>query len=325
MKGRYPVFAMILLAGCFMCAPRAQAASAQIQFTATSEVVEKGKTVTVVCQVTSAEAFVDTSFAIGYDDRYLNFITGGGKVTGGYGTLQVSSTGNTEETYKKTFSLQFEAVKKGTAVVGLDGSATVTNSDGSSFSVSSNDAAVTVTGKREKTPQKKIAEKKTPQKKAGKENRLKSLQAHCLSFSPAFTPDQMEYEVLVDSSTDELYVNFTPLDDKSRVLMEGKEHLQEGKNYVTIRVIAENGDERQYKLNVTKEGTSETPVVERTVQPQPVVTEQPEARKKTSESGGMVVYAVLILMLVVLAALLLFIVVKIVQIVKKRKRKRVDF
>ena len=79
------------------CLPvTAKAASGSLQLSALSETVSKGSQVTVVCQVASAESFADVSFRLSYDDSILTFLSGGKKVSGGNGMLEIASTGNTE-------------------------------------------------------------------------------------------------------------------------------------------------------------------------------------------------------------------------------------
>lgn len=271
MKWRYQIGIIICFVGWLFLSTKVSAGSGVIQFTTASDTVAKGDTVTVVCQVTSVEPFVDTSFAINYDERYLTFLTGGKKVKGGHGTLQVSSLGNTNETYKKTFSLQFKAKKKGTAVIGLEGQAQVTDAEGNHFSMSSNSMTVTVRKKGSVAtaqPSETTLPQVTPMPVLSKENHLKSLQAHCLSFSPVFSSNQQEYEVTVDAATDNLYVSYAPADEKARVLLKGNEKLSEGVNPVIVRVIAENGEERQYKLSVYKESKEETKEREKEEKPE---------------------------------------------------------
>lgn len=140
-----------LLAGIFLFPAAVRAGSGTLQLTATANPVAKGDMITVVCQVSSEAAFVDTSFRISYNAKILQFISGGEKVTGGDGMLHIASTGNAEETYKKTFSLQFRAKKRGTTLVVPDGAIRVTDKGGDDFSISSNQLTVTVV-KRGGTP-----------------------------------------------------------------------------------------------------------------------------------------------------------------------------
>lgn len=139
---------------------RAEASSCVIQFTSGQPEVEKGATFTIVCQVTSSTAFVDTEFMIEYDDALMEFLEGGKKVSGGGGELLVSSTGNSTETNKKTFSLQFKAKKSGSGLIYVKDRADVTDAEGGSFSVSSNRLSITVVKSAKATPEKNSGEQK---------------------------------------------------------------------------------------------------------------------------------------------------------------------
>ena len=251
---------LLVLMGAFLFPSAASASSGVVQLTATSSQVAKGDPLTVVCQVTSQNAFVDVSFQISYDASILDFISGGGKVTGGNGTLQIASTGNSGAVYKKTFSLQFKARKKGTTVIAVDGGINVTDETGSSFSMSSNQVAVTVVkkGKAVATAEPTNIPEVTPQPVLSKENRLKSLKVSALDFSPAFTPDGKEYTATVDANTDTLYFTYVPQDEKARVRIQGNEDLIIGENAVTVAVTAEDGSVNDYKIKVTKESQAET-------------------------------------------------------------------
>lgn len=92
----------------------------------------------VVCQIIAASEFMDAEFVIDYDSEYLQFVKGGSKVRASGSTLVVSSTGNTTATTKKTFALEFVALKKGTTDLSLSSTASVTDADGNAFSISSN-------------------------------------------------------------------------------------------------------------------------------------------------------------------------------------------
>lgn len=253
------VFLMLLL-GLFLFSASASASSGVVQFTTTSPQVAKGDTFTVVCQVTAQEEFLDVSFRISYDAKLLTFLSGGKKVTGSDGILQVTSVGNTESAIKKTFSLQFEAKKKGTAAFALEGTAKVTDEEGNAFSVSSNQLTVTVAkkGTAVSSPQPTATPLVTPQPVLSQENKLKSLKVSALSLSPAFDPAVKEYTAEVDADTETLYFSYLPVDEKSRVLVKGNEDLTVGSNEVTVTVTAENGSVNEYKIHVIKESQAET-------------------------------------------------------------------
>lgn len=253
------VFLLFVLGG-FLLPAEAEASSGVVQLTTTSPQVAKGDTFTVVCQVTSQEEFLDASFRIGYDAKLVTFLSGGKKVTGSDGILQIASVGNTDSVTKRTFSLQFEAKKKGTAVFAMEGTARVTDEEGNAFSVSSNQLTVTVSKKRAavSSSQPTATPLVTPQPVLSGENRLKSLQVSALSLSPAFDPEVKEYTAEVDADTEILYFSYLPVDEKARVLVKGNEDLTVGSNEVTVTVTAENGSVNEYKLHVNKESQAET-------------------------------------------------------------------
>lgn len=254
------VWCFLALAGVFLFPSVAFASSGLVQLTTTTSQVAKGDSLAVVCQVTSEDAFLDVSFRISYDASILDFISGGRKVTGGNGMLQIASTGNSDEVTKKTFSLQFKAKKKGTTLIAPDGSIKVTDKAGSSFSMSSNQLVVTVTkkGKPAATTATTPLPEVTPEPVLSKENRLKSLRVSAFDFSPAFVPEGKDYTATVDANTDTLYFTYVPQDEKARVRIQGNEDLTAGENMVTVAVTAEDGSVNEYKIKVTKESQEET-------------------------------------------------------------------
>ena len=259
---------------------KAQAGSAVIQFSTTTREVQKGDIFTVICQVTSTDSFLDTEFQIEYDAELVQFLKGGSKVTGGNGILNVSSTGNEESVSKKTFSLQFVANKKGSAVFEVKGTASIRDGDGNSFSSSSNRLVVTVKKKSssgqvqeqnsgqgqepgpgqepemnnpsEETP------KATPEPVLSSNNKLKDLKTSALDFTPTFTSSRKKYTATVDYNTDILYISFQAEDDTAKVQLKGNENLKEGKNKVRIIVTAQTGETRTYSITVTRETAQET-------------------------------------------------------------------
>ena len=263
MKMRKRVVLLFSLFAGFLLFPAAvKAGSGILQLTSAANSVAKGDVLTVVCQITSEEAFVDTSFRISYDTKILEFVSGGAKVTGGDGMLQIASTGNSEETYKKTFSLQFKAKKRGTTVIAPDGAIQVTAKEGNHFSMSSNQLTITV-AKKGSTPtsasaQPTTAPQVTPEPVLSKENRLKSLKVSAIDFSPDFTPDGKEYTATVDANTDILYFTYISQDEKARVRIKGNEDLKVGENDVAVTVTAEDGSTNEYKIKVTKESPAQT-------------------------------------------------------------------
>lgn len=256
-----PVIFVLLLALFFTIPISVKANSGEIRFTTAHNQVERGDTFTVVCQVTSTEPYLDAEFFIQYNSQVLQFVEGGNKVSGGNGTLSVSSVGNTTETNKKTFSLQFKALKKGASTISVNGGATVTDGEGTSFSVSSNRITIEVvksSAQKENeittTPEPIV----TPEPVFNKNAKLASLETTALSFAPTFDSKTTEYEATVDCNTEILYVSYQTANEKAGVQISGNENLQIGENKVTVTVTAENGNKKEYHILVNKETQTET-------------------------------------------------------------------
>lgn len=175
---------------------RAEASSCVIQFTSGQSEVKSGTVFTIVCQVTSSTAFVDTEFTVEYDDALMEFLEGGKKVSGGGGELQVSSVGNSTETNKKTFSLQFRAKKSGSGLIYVKDRADVTDADGNAFSVSSNRLSITVVKNVKPTPGKDSVTKTIEDKNDPAQQIQSSQEPQGTPAGPDSGPDMPEEEAV---------------------------------------------------------------------------------------------------------------------------------
>ena len=271
-SGRLILAAFVLIFMVFAVPARCEASSCVIQFSTASAQVKRGELFTIVCQVTSSTPFLDVSFTIDYDDNIMQFVKGGKKVSGGYGELMVDSSGNSEETYKKTFSLQFMGKGNGSGLISVKDTAEITDAEGNAFSVSSNRLSIQVSKKGSKAeegdgkPTTDVSSPAdgsssavvTPSPVLGKNNRLKSLKTTAHMMTPDFSGDVTEYSATVDSSAETLYVSFVPEDEKARVRIYGNESLKPGDNQVTVQVTSESGKVRKYRITVHRETKEET-------------------------------------------------------------------
>lgn len=260
-RGRLLLIAFVLLLVVFAVPVRSEANSCVIQFSTASAQVKRGELFTIVCQVTSGDPFLDVSFIIDYDDNVMHFVKGGKKVSGGYGELTVDSSGNLEETYKKTFSLQFMGKRNGSGLISVKDSAEITDAAGNAFSVSSNRLSIQVSKKGSEDAGEKDSPAPaavTPSPVLSKNNRLKSLKTTAYTMTPVFSGNVTEYSASVDSSAETLYVSFVPEDERARVRVYGNESLKPGNNQVTVQVTSESGKTRKYRINVYRETKEET-------------------------------------------------------------------
>ena len=88
-------------------------------------------------------------------------------------------------------------------------------------------------------------------KEYSSDNNLKSLRIDGYEFEPVFNKDVVEYRLTVDQSVEKINVSGEVNDSKARVNGLGEKSLANGENTIEIKVTAENGNEKVYKLIVT--------------------------------------------------------------------------
>ena len=71
-------------------------------------------------------------------------------------------------------------------------------------------------------------------------------------LTPAFNKDVTEYSLNVASDIDSIDIKAVAEDDNAKVTIKGNDKLLMGENTVEVKVTAEDGTTRTYKINVTK-------------------------------------------------------------------------
>ncbi len=77
---------------------------------------------------------------------------------------------------------------------------------------------------------------------------LKSLTVDKGNLNPNFKKDVEEYSLLLEAGTESINVMPKTEDDEASVNIEGKVNLKEGENIIELKVTAENGSKRIYKI-----------------------------------------------------------------------------
>ena len=85
-------------------------------------------------------------------------------------------------------------------------------------------------------------------------NTLDSITVSDCTLDPAFNSATTEYSCTVKNNISSVTVNATATSSKSKVRGLGTKELAVGKNTLPIRVIAEDGSEKIYNVNVTRKG-----------------------------------------------------------------------
>lgn len=81
---------------------------------------------------------------------------------------------------------------------------------------------------------------------------LKSLTIKGVKLTPAFDKNNLEYKGTVNNSIDKINIEATPLIDGSSIDGLGEKELKEGINKFEIKVVASNGEERTYTIEITR-------------------------------------------------------------------------
>lgn len=82
-------------------------------------------------------------------------------------------------------------------------------------------------------------------------NDLKSLSIDGYQLNPSFSKDVLEYKLEVDESVEKINISARASSDKATVHGGGDVNLTQGENTIQVKVEAENGNEKIYKIIVT--------------------------------------------------------------------------
>jgi len=87
-------------------------------------------------------------------------------------------------------------------------------------------------------------------KEYSSDNALKSLSIDGYDMEPKFDKDTTEYKLSVDQSVEKIKVSAVANHDKASVSGIGEINLSSGENIIEVKVTAENGNEKKYKIIV---------------------------------------------------------------------------
>lgn len=228
---------VILLSLMILCLPNVvQAASANIRVSSNTSSAVVGSTITATVTVSSSSALGSWEFLVSYNTNYLKLVSSNLENGSNRSTGYVSN-GNTKS---KTYTLKFQVLKGGNATIGI-GSNLVYGYDESEMSVSTTSKTI------------KILTKAEVEASYSKNNYLKSLKVGEYELSPVFSKDTLEYSVTVPSTVNSINIETVKEDGSASVSGDGEKEVEEGINSFDIKVVAQNGDERVYKLVVNVE------------------------------------------------------------------------
>ncbi len=119
-------------------------------------------------------------------------------------------------------------------------------------------------------------------------NTLDSITVSDCTLDPAFNSATTEYSCTVKNNISTVNVNATATSSKSKVRGLGTKELTVGKNTLPIRVIAEDGSEKIYNVNVTRKGEGKE--LKSEIMKNTVITANPTlttSSNNTSDASGL--------------------------------------
>lgn len=229
------LFIIISFCSLFIC-DNVFAASASISVKGTSRKIIVGETVKVTITVSSSSKSSPLGaweFDVKYDSTKLSLV-------GSTLESKTRSVGysNNDSTFSKTYTMTFKAKKSGTAKVYVDNSLVVDFNTEKPLTSSEGSTSLSIITQSEL------------EASYSKDNYLSSLSVSGYNLTPKFDKNTLEYSLEVENDVREITVSAKANDSKAEVEGTGKHSLVEGSNEIKVSVTAENGNVRNYVLNV---------------------------------------------------------------------------
>lgn len=226
------IFTLIVLIGVPITT---HAASGTISVSSSSSAVV-GNTITVTVKLSSSSALGSWDMDLSYNSSYLK-LTSSSAENGGTYMVGYASNGST---YSKTYTFRFQVLKSGSTTVGVN-SYLVYEFDESQMSISSSTKTIRLMTQAEL------------EATYSSDNNLKALSIDDYELTPAFSADTLEYTITVPSEVTKIKINATKNDSTATVSGDGEHEVNEGSNVFEIKVQAQNGSAKTYKITVNVE------------------------------------------------------------------------
>ena len=229
MKRKFKFISYIILLVLIFIPYSVKAASGSYSISSNSNVTIDD-TISVTFTIKGTKIFYWQAY-ISYDSSRLQLVSGS--------TLMQGESENINGQGTITQTLKFKAKKTGSAYVAISMGDKGLNINSSTEEVSYSKKTKNIT----------INEKKVVTYSSN--NYLKSLEVENYKITPNFNKDTKEYSLEVPADTKKIKINATKEDNKASINGIGEKEVTEGINKFLIKVTAENGNTREYTLNVT--------------------------------------------------------------------------
>lgn len=208
-----------------------------------------------------------SSVIVGNTVTFTVTINGGGVIGQAYGSVKASSNltllagssgtsisyynGNNDQTKTLTYTYKYKATGTGTASITVSGVEVGILETGNFETVSTQTKNISIV----KSSSSGASSNGTTsnKKEYSKNNNLSSITIEGYELDPKFNKDVTEYKLTVDQSVEKITINAKTEDTKASVTGAGEINLSPGTNTIELKVIAENGNEKKYKIVISVE------------------------------------------------------------------------
>ena len=230
-KLKKQIFIFLVLISFFSFNTRVNAASISIK--ASSQTVVKGTKISITPTVTATSPIASIEGTV--------TCSGAGVASNAGGSLTFDDSSNS--IYAKPFPFEIKPTTTGTITCKVKPGARLTEMAHDGWQdLPQSSITINVVEPAKVTP-----------KEYDSNNNLKSLTVDGQNIEPAFNKDTTEYKLSLDQSIEKINIQASAESGKASVSGTGEKTLSQGENTIEIKVTAENGNEKVYKIIVTVE------------------------------------------------------------------------
>lgn len=249
MKKKLMIIISVLAFSLF--ASNVEASSVSISTSKSSVVV--GNTVTITTRISSNSTILQAYGTIKCNSGLL-LVSGNGEAINYY-------NGNDANTKTLTYSNTYKATKTGTiscsvSSVSVGTAASANFEDLATRSVSISVLNASSSSSSSGSSSSNRGGTTADKKQYSSDNNLSSLSIKGYELNPKFDKDTTEYKLELDSSVETIDIEAKASDDEATISGIGNKKVSEGVNTFEIKVTAENGNEKIYKIIVNVQDTN---------------------------------------------------------------------
>ncbi len=214
-----------------------QAASATLTLSTDTKTAAVGDDIMITLSISSDTMLGDFEAFITYNADILEFKSDASFIAGGEGLLKLTDKNTVNKENSRKYIMKFKAKAIGISEIAIKDKAEIYELEsGLAMSVSSNRLDIRVSASET----------------ASDNTNLKSLKISPGTLTPAFDKNITEYTADLKYEDEKLVISAVTEDENSKVTVEGNEKLTVGNNKIIVKVKAESGNTKEYRITATR-------------------------------------------------------------------------